>query len=384
MEPLPRKIFDRDLGQITIRELFQKDEEGNYINLDTTDNRDTCTKRYRIPTHQRYNKWSPEAKETIIDSVYKNYIIGSLSLSRHGNGITWYLDFEDGQSRLTVIQEYIEDKFSYRKGKFSDRTRIEQDRFLDYVFTTDITSPSMLRPTAERDAVTTQDHYFENFDRINRGKPLEDNDKYWCMKHKPMVDLSIRLMVRWKDDYPFMKTEKFNTMDSNGKIIRKPLEQIVTMVDGILRGVYKKTYMRHYENICLPITQEDERKVNDFMTFYAEIYDTMLQQMPKRDREQFNFNNPGKFLGPIIMHFNHTNDGMSNDEKKDMWVNILNIDRSSGNFMKGTATLWNGFTAADQKNQEQENIRKRLNRVKEFYQDKDRVSNDHNIEYIEP
>lgn len=385
MEPLPREIFKRELGQITVRELLKKDENGEYINLDTTDDRETCTKRYRIPTHQRHDKWTPEAKETIIDSMAKGYIVGSLSFSRHTNNDgTCYINIEDGQSRLTVIQEYIEDKFKYKKGLFSERTRIEQDRFLDYVFSTETTTPSMLRPSAERDATTTQDHYFENFDRINRGEPLKDNDKYWCMKHKPMVDLAIRLMERWKVDYPFMKTEKFNTKDAKGKHIRKPLEEVVTMVDAILNGIYKKTYMRHYEKIGLPITQGDERKVDDFMTFYGEIYDTMLQQMPKRDREQFNFNNPGRFLGPIIMHFNHTNDGMSNDEKKDMWVNILNIDRSSDNFMKGTATLWNGFTAANQKNQEQENIRMRLDRVKEFYQNKGEVSNQHRIEYIEP
>ena len=69
MEALPSKIFNRELAQISIRELFEKDEEGNYVNLDTTSDRDTCQMLYRIPGHQRYNKWSNDAKETIIDSV---------------------------------------------------------------------------------------------------------------------------------------------------------------------------------------------------------------------------------------------------------------------------------------------------------------------------
>ena len=389
MEALPSKIFNRELAQISIRELFEKDEEGNYVNLDTTSDRDTCQMLYRIPGHQRYNKWSNDAKETIIDSIFKNYIIGALSVSRHSDGgMSWYLDIEDGQSRLTVIQEFLEDKFKYRGGYFSERTQHEQNRFLDYVFATDTTTPARNRPTAERNAVTTDDHYFENFDRINRGKALEDNDKYWCMKNKPMVAHAIKLIEQCKDDYLFMKTEKFNTKDTNGKVIRKPLEQIVTMIDALINGIYKKSYSRHYEKICEEFTEIHKRMVGIFMEFYKSIYDKMLIQMPKRDRELFPFNNPGKFLGMIIMHFkdcicNEAEMDAKLEEAKDMWVNILNIDRSSENFMKGAASLWNGFTPADRKNQEQENIRKRLDRVKEFYGDKVGCGGQYHIEYTE-
>ncbi len=384
IEPLPSKVFERVNSTINIRALFQKDEEGNYVNLDTTSDRDTCQKLYRIPEHQRYNKWSNDAKETLIDSIFKNYIIGALSLSQHNDGeMGCFYDIEDGQSRLTVIQEFLEDKFKYRGAYFSERTQLEQNRFLDYVFTKDVTTPARTRPIAERDATTTDDHYYENFDRINRGKALEDNDKYWCMKHKPMVARAIDFIEQCKNDYPFMKTEKFNTMDSNGKVIRKPLEQFVTMVDALVNGIYKKSYSRHYEKICEEFTDEHEELLNGFMVFYKSIYDEMIHQMPKRDREQFPFNNPGKFLGMIIMHFKENEDDMSLDEKKDMWVNILNIDRSSENFMKGTGTLWYDFTPANQKNQEQENIRMRLNRVKEFYEDKEADSVDGRVEYEE-
>ena len=74
------------------------------------------------------------------------------------------------------------------------------------------------------------------------------------------------------------------------------------------------------------------------------------------------------------------------DEKVNMWVNILNIDRSSENFMKGTGSLWYNFTPANQKNQEQENIRARLDRIKEFYEDKEGaavLADEFNVEYVE-
>ena len=390
MEAPPNKVFDRELGSIVIRKLFEKDEEGGYVALDTTEDRETCEKKYRIPGHQRYNKWTLEAKENTIDSIWRNYIIGSLSLSRQSDGnLGWFLDIEDGQSRLTVIQEYLDDKFEYRGAKFSDRTKLEQDRFLDYEFSTDVTQPSRIRPTTGLDPGTTEDHRFENFDRINKGKALEDNDKYWALKHKPMVARAIELIEECKEDYPFMKTDKFNTKDTNGKVIRKPLDQFVTMIDALINDAYKNTYLRHYENMCEPWTPAHKERLNQFMIFYKSIYDGMIDLFPARPREKFHFNNPGKFLGMIIMHFQQSEQDpeMSLDEKRVMWVNILNIDRRSDNFMKGTVTLWSaqgGFTAGDQKNQEKKNILKRLDRVKEFYNNKRETARVHHIEFIEP
>jgi hypothetical protein len=201
-----------------------------------------------------------------------------------------------------------------------------------------------------------------------------------------MVARAIELIEECKEDYPFMKTDKFNTKDKNGKVIRKPLDQFVTMIDALINGEYKNSYLRHYQNMCEPWTPAHEERLNQFMIFYKSIYDGMIDKMPKKSGEQFPFNNPGKFLGMIIMHFKQSEEGseMSLDEKSEMWVNILNIDRRSDNFMKGTATLWMGFTAGDQKNQEKKNILKRIERVKEFYENKEETARVHHIEFIEP
>ena len=51
--------------------------------------------------------------------------------------------------------------------------------------------------------------------------------------------------------------------------------------------------------------------------------------------------------------------------------------------MKETYTLWNGLTEANKKNQEEENIRMRLNRVKEFYSNKQETASKYHIEYNE-
>jgi len=383
MEGIPHKVFDRECQVITLREIFEKDGEGNYLNFDATEDRATSQKKYRIPVHQRFNKWSIDAKENILGSVFMNYIIGNLSFSRHadaGGGMGFYMNIEDGQSRLTVFQEYIEDKFRFCGLLFSELSPEGKDRFLGYKFSTDITTPSR---SARGSNMVIADHYYENFDRINQGKSLEDNDKYWCRKDKPLVKLAIKLMEDCKEDFPFMKTEKFGTKDKKGKEDRKPLDQFVTLCGALLHHQYKKSYSRHYTHIGDPITPEQTKYISDFMEFYKSIHDTMLEAMPKRDKgDKFIYwNNPGKFLGMIVMDFK--DDSTTLEQKKDMWVNILNINRCSDNFMKNKFTLWNDFTDASKKNQEQENIRTRINRVKEFYNEKERISSLYHIEYQE-
>ena len=130
--------------------------------------------------------------------------------------------------------------------------------------------------------------------------------------------------------------------------------------------------------------EKTQQRVNitNLKTYYKSIHDTMFEIMPKRGNEHIpKFNNPGQFLGMIIMDFKDNTTDI--DQKKTMWVDILNIDRCSHNFMKGKNTLFNDFTDGDKKNQEQENIRRRLTRVREFYNDKNHVSTHYHIEYEE-
>lgn len=386
-DPIPSPVFERELGQIPLRELFAKDGGGTYLNFDSTEDRDQTKKKYRIPIHQRFNRWSSDDKQSLIASIFLNYIIGSISLSRHHDGeMGFYENIQDGQSRLTVIQEYIEDKFRFKGLLFSELSEYDRNRFMDYKFSTDVTVPSRIRGNTN---LTLDDHYFVNFDRINKGKSLSDNDKYWCYKNKKLVGIAINLIEDSKEDYPFMGVSKFGEKDKNGKVERKPLEEFVTFISALLNNIYKKSFDRNSEYLDVKksngeyYSQVDIDYINGFMEFYKSIHDIMLEQMPPRQREKVNihFNNPGKFLGMIVMDYKE--ESTTSDYKKDMWVNILNINRSSDNFMKETYTLWNGLTEANKKNQEEENIRMRLNRVKEFYSNKQETASKYHIEYNE-
>jgi len=373
---IPEAVFDRTLTTINIGELFQKNNNDEYTNIETTQDRTNTNKKYRIPIHQRHNKWKQDDKRTLIDSIWKNYIIGGISLSQQPSGRQVYFNIEDGQSRLTVIQEYLDDKFKYKNKHFSELPDETKQRFYNYMFSVDTTVPTN-HAIENEDITTIDDHYYENFDRINRGKKLEDNDKYWCHKDKSIVKYTINLMNEFNANYRFM-----NTHDFNGDTERKPLNNIITMVGSLIYDVYRNSYERHYEKIGIPITNEMNQKVMNFMIYYKSIHDGMFILHGREGNEKFQFNNPGNFLGMILYCFNEkVVDNATQESTKNMWIDILNINRRCDNFMKGKKTLWNGLEEGDQRNQEKENIKVRFNRVKEFYDDKVNVSRVIHIEY---
>ena len=44
-------------------------------------------------------------------------------------------------------------------------------------------------------------------------------------------------------------------------------------------------------------------------------------------------------------------------------------------------TIWNGLSKGDQRNCTKSGLTKRLERIREFYNDKEEVSNEHGIKY---
>ena len=157
-DEIPEAVFDRTLTTVNIGELFKKNNNDEYVNIETTNDRAHTNKKYRIPIHQRHNKWKSDDKKTLIDSIWKNYIIGGISLSQQPDGRQVYFNIEDSQSRLTVIQEYLDDKFKYKNKHFSELSNEEKQRFNNYMFSVDTTVPT--NHAIENEGITSiDDHY---------------------------------------------------------------------------------------------------------------------------------------------------------------------------------------------------------------------------------
>ena len=147
------------------------------------------TTYYQVPDHQRFPDWPLYKKQRLVDSVLKNFpihaIIGVEQKKIQGNSIVEWCDIEDGQTRLTYLQEFMMNKYPCESGpdcigngcRFSELPIVLQQRFMNYQI-----SLEMFRG----DNITS-DHIAEIFTRLNSGKPLGDNDKYHSRMETPVL-----------------------------------------------------------------------------------------------------------------------------------------------------------------------------------------------------
>jgi hypothetical protein len=96
-----------------------------------------------------------------------------------------FCDIEDGQTRMTTLQEYFLDGFACDSDensvgmgcKFSELPFALQQHFLNYQVTREVFHGRQ----------ATDEHIAEIFNRLNSGKPLSDNDKFYSRDKTPIM-----------------------------------------------------------------------------------------------------------------------------------------------------------------------------------------------------
>ena len=68
--------------------------------------------KYRIPEHQRYPQWSSEQKN-LIDTIFRNYPMNGIVVSQHIEDNLIYFDLEDGQTRLSNLQDFYMNEYEF-------------------------------------------------------------------------------------------------------------------------------------------------------------------------------------------------------------------------------------------------------------------------------
>ena len=70
------------------------------------------------------------------------------------------------------------------------------------------------------------------------------------------------------------------------------------------------------------------------------------------------------------------------NKNKEKWVQIMLIDRKSGDFMfKGNKTMWNGLKTSHKQNTDDDSLAERLKRVNDFYENPAEISSKNGISY---
>ena len=147
------------------------------------------TTEYRVPDHQRFPAWSLAKKQRLVDSVLKNFpihaIIGVERRRINEDTIEEWCDIEDGQTRMTYLQDFYLGKYPCERGPdcigngcyFSELSTTLQQRFTNYQVSLEKFKGNNI----------TSDHIAEIFTRLNSGKPLGDNDKFHSRKETAVL-----------------------------------------------------------------------------------------------------------------------------------------------------------------------------------------------------
>ena len=165
----------------TLYELFEKDEDTEKPKYFNYESRNTEPLLYRIPEHQRYPQWNRHDEILLIDTVFRNYPMNGFVVSQKNDptgGI--YYDIEDGQSRLSILQKFYNNKFTYNTINgdsvfFKDLPDNIKRRFENYSIFIEV----MIESNHENEV--------EVFERLQNGTKLKDKDLYWNRKDYTLI-----------------------------------------------------------------------------------------------------------------------------------------------------------------------------------------------------
>ncbi len=374
---IPKTTIRRELlSPISLRELFEKDENDEYVYFDYI-KRKSDTLQYSIPDHQRYPQWNKEKKEMLIDSIFCGYTITGVILSEHiKNGKKMY-DIEDGQTRLSILQMYHDNTFEFNGYKFYDLSNADQNRFLNYKISREVLSPVSSNPNDFQQDI----HHI--FERLQMGKPLSNADLYWNRKDTHLVKCAISIIEKYKDaDNNYLGIKNFSSEK------RSVLPEFCAMITSIINDdnfpdIYGPAFRFQNKYINHPITSEQFKKVINFMNYYTHIINE-AESYPIETPNKQSYNKCTKFWGCILMDWKNTNEVNTFKKQKDKWIEIIKISRASPDFIKGAQTLYNGMAKGCKQNTTTEANRSRLQRINDFYTNKQHFTDEYGIKWINP
>ena len=396
MSDIPESNIGREYKSLTLGELFERNKFGEPIRFDSRYDRTHGILEYRIPEHQRHPKWSLVKKQKLLDSVFRNYTMSGFVTTEHFDiqQNKKFYDFEDGQTRLSILQDYYNNVFEYNTLYYSDLDDTEKNRFDRYKIYIEVLT------NVNHDDVQIM------FERLQEGKPLADEDKYWNRKTKKLVKYSHKLLTTDND----IINKEYMTTKGYGDKRRRRLGDLCGFISGIINGQnYITTCFamqclgrvgdrQDYPNGLLDFEPSYDHKIQikNFFEFYYKLIDNVYHELPLRDTAdthpiwsylQNEHSKSGIFKkkeqmkkwyslvssegGMILWDYLEKNDETI-DQKIDMWVEIINIGRTFKDFITGGKTIYNGLSSANKQNTSSENYRARISRIKEFYKSEDR------------
>jgi hypothetical protein len=245
---------------------------------------DETDKLYRIPDHNRFDAWTLEKKQLLIDSIFRNYPIHGIIMTHHfqtntAGEPTEFYNIEDGQCRLTALQGFYNNEFgiyldSDQLTTFKELTERQRMTFCQYQVCID----TFKTPTPEEIS--------DIFERLNNGTALTSGEKYYNRKDMQAVAYVFELIHSEKyanDCVTFMGKGL-----CQGKT-RKSLDNLVGMVLAI--GCDTIIHANAAYNMNCPyihqFTQSNKELTDKFLEKYFEMLHTILDPLGGKIRPSY-------------------------------------------------------------------------------------------------
>ena len=386
----PVRAMERTRIETTLGDIFEldlsEDPQPKYLNSKP---RRQNGMKYRIPEHQRHPQWKEDQKNLLIDTIFRNYPMSGITVSQHIEDNEMYFDLEDGQTRLSVLQEFYMNRFpftfdGYTK-EFQELPSAIQRRFENYKITIEILS----------DLDEEGHDISESFDRLQNGSPLSDKDLYWNRKDQyPLVSKAINII-----NEQYWSSGHMNTSNGITDKNRGQLPHVVTLIYAIInyhgmlaqepqvtkRKTFTKSFRSQAQKLKNEISEVDNARIQKFLTYLNEIISDVYETLPRFDGEKVNiWGDLGKQTGMILREWldNENADEAVMEANQEKWVEMMNLERMSGDLMyRGLRTMWNGMTSAAKQNTSDASIGARLQRVNEFYANREETAKNNAIIY---
>ena len=275
----------RQVNQMTLIELISPEAFTPRGNGDVPVD---STSTYRIADYQRFPSWPLHKKQRLVESVLKDYPIHAFIMTRHNpSGEEEFYYVEDGQTRMTALQEYLQDGFACEPGtigegrKFSELPKKLQTAFETYQVTVEIF----------KSTPGSTDEMADIFDRLNSGKPLGDNDKF----HSRMTISPVMKFMAEVKGHPELREDfaKFVGPIGTGKT-RKLLGDITGAILAVAtrhgeqggRACINTSYEQNHKYLGRVFTAEQKADVIEFFKAYFArlhgMFDTIALKPQKR------------------------------------------------------------------------------------------------------
>ena len=304
--------------------------------FDPTD-RTGSQKLIRVPDHQRYPSWPQSNKERLVDSVMSNFPVGQITLTKHNDADgEEYFNVQDGQTRMGALQEFVMDQFPWNGKLYSELSADDRARFNNYVIQVDIFKKDRSMCLVEFNGVIC-----EIFERLNSGKPLSDNDKYWNRKDTPAMKLLVQL--RGSSEFgPLIRRYMWSNL--GGGKGRSGLNHFIGLILGIIhqRADCISTSFMQNGAILMATAMNDghEQRVIDFLRWYFGLLSDVFQFTEWSVKRSF-----GKLSGVCgMIAVDWINNATVTRARYDMWKRYIDLQYSRANFERRLfADLPNGY-----------------------------------------